>query len=69
MLADKQVLTTLAVHDVKVAARFYEGVLGLERIESMGRTATSSPWPAGDLRVIRGSWFVVRIHKRTSVSS
>jgi catechol 2,3-dioxygenase-like lactoylglutathione lyase family enzyme len=39
MLADKQVLTTLAVHDVKVAARFYEGILGLHPIESMGDAA------------------------------
>jgi catechol 2,3-dioxygenase-like lactoylglutathione lyase family enzyme len=39
MLADKQVLTTLAVHDVKAAARFYEGILGLERIDTEGDQA------------------------------
>ena len=36
MVGDKQVVTTIAVHDVRAAAHFYETVLGLKRLESMG---------------------------------
>ena len=35
MVGDKQVLTTIAVHDVRAASHFYENILGLKRLESM----------------------------------
>lgn len=39
MLQDKQPIATVAVKDLDVARRFYEGVLGLEVVDAQGSEA------------------------------
>ena len=46
MLADKDAVATIAVKDMKRAALFYEGILGFERLHTMGPTATA--YKSGD---------------------
>ena len=41
MLGNIAAVATVGVRDMERAARFYEGVLGLERIESMGKMAAA----------------------------
>jgi catechol 2,3-dioxygenase-like lactoylglutathione lyase family enzyme len=39
MLAEKDVMATIAVKDLSAAARFYEGTLGLKRVATEGEEA------------------------------
>jgi catechol 2,3-dioxygenase-like lactoylglutathione lyase family enzyme len=50
MLGDKEAVATLAVKDLAVARRFYEGVLGLVPVNAQGEEAVT--YQSGSSRVI-----------------
>ena len=51
MLADRPAVATVAVKDMNVAKRFYEGVLGLTQIASQGEAAVTYAAGAASLLV------------------
>ena len=55
MLGDHDAMATVAVRDLHAAARFYEDVLGLERVETMGEEAISYRSGATRLLVYRST--------------
>ena len=50
MLGDKEAVATLAVRDLAVARKFYEGKLGLEPVNAQGEEAVT--YRSGSSRVI-----------------
>jgi catechol 2,3-dioxygenase-like lactoylglutathione lyase family enzyme len=56
MLGDKKVITTIAVRDTRLAATFYEGVLGLKRLESMGDEAVVLQSAGAPLLIYRSQY-------------
>jgi catechol 2,3-dioxygenase-like lactoylglutathione lyase family enzyme len=50
MLGDKEAVATLAVKDLAVARKFYEGVLGLKPVDTQGDEAVT--YKSGGSRVI-----------------
>jgi catechol 2,3-dioxygenase-like lactoylglutathione lyase family enzyme len=56
MLADRPAVATVAVKDMAVAKRFYEGVLGLTQVASQGGMAVTYAAGAGKLLVYQSQF-------------
>ena len=56
MLADRTVVATIAVKDVAVAKRFYEGVLGLKQVGSEGTQTVTYAAGSGKLLVYQSQF-------------
>ena len=56
MLANNRPMATVAVKDVEASARFYEGVLGLERLPSEERGVSSYRAGGADLLVYESAY-------------
>src|SRR6185436_7884436 len=56
MLADKDVIATVAVKDLAVARKFYEGTLGLKVVDAQGSEALSFQSGRSSLIVYRSQY-------------
>jgi catechol 2,3-dioxygenase-like lactoylglutathione lyase family enzyme len=56
MLGDKQVMATLAVKDLAVARKFYEGTLGLKAVDQQGEEAITFRSGATQVLVYRSQF-------------
>jgi catechol 2,3-dioxygenase-like lactoylglutathione lyase family enzyme len=56
MLGDKQALATIAVKDLAVAKKFYEGVLGLKQVSAQGNEAITYKSGSSNVLVYRSQF-------------
>ena len=66
MLQDKDAMATVAVKDIKAAAKFYEGTLGLKIIE--GPEPSVRAYKAGSSRLLVYESQFARTNKATAVT-